>query len=216
MLSDSSLGFQPFGFAGGLYDSSTKLTQFGARWYDTEVGRCLSKDPILFGGGQTNLYGYTFNDPVNFTDPSGLNPAIVVGAVMGAVTQGTANYCSAQENGASTSDTALSVFGGAEIGAAAGAYAGSTGFLGGTTAAAVAAGANNAMNQKIFGGVVHGGPVVSAAVVGGAFGGLAGGAIGGVTSTVLTPQGVGIVSGVVGSIGGMVSDSRITPRPPLR
>lgn len=72
VLTDTAPGFQPFGFAGGLYDHETKLTQFGARWYDAEVGSWLSKDPILFGGGDTNLYGYVMNDPVNMVDPSGL------------------------------------------------------------------------------------------------------------------------------------------------
>jgi hypothetical protein len=32
----------------------------------------VSKDPILFGGHQANLYVYVRNDPVNLTDPSGL------------------------------------------------------------------------------------------------------------------------------------------------
>jgi RHS repeat-associated protein len=88
VLSDSNPGFQPFGFAGGLYDQDTKLVHFGAREYDAEVGRWLSKDPILFNGGdanlygyigtvgkpmETNLYGYSFNDPVNFIDPEGLS-----------------------------------------------------------------------------------------------------------------------------------------------
>lgn len=31
----------------------------------------MSKDPILFAGGDTNLYGYVFQDPVNFIDPFG-------------------------------------------------------------------------------------------------------------------------------------------------
>jgi RHS repeat-associated protein len=51
VLSDSSPGFQPFGFAGGLYDRDTKLIRFGARDYDPEVGRWISKDPALFEGG---------------------------------------------------------------------------------------------------------------------------------------------------------------------
>lgn len=42
------------------------------RDYDPETGRWLSKDPILFGGGDTNLYGYVMADPVNFIDPLGL------------------------------------------------------------------------------------------------------------------------------------------------
>ncbi|MBX3022020.1 MAG: RHS repeat-associated core domain-containing protein [Bdellovibrionales bacterium] len=72
VLVDTSPGFQPFGFAGGLYDYETKLVRFGARDYDAEMGRWTNKDPIRFQGRDTNLYGYTFNDPINFLDPSGL------------------------------------------------------------------------------------------------------------------------------------------------
>ena len=63
---------QPFGFAGGLFDSDTQLTRFGARDYDAAIGRWTAKDPIGFAGGDTNLYGYVANDPINFIDPSGL------------------------------------------------------------------------------------------------------------------------------------------------
>jgi len=31
----------------------------------------MSKDPILFKGGDTNLYGYVLQDPVNLVDPEG-------------------------------------------------------------------------------------------------------------------------------------------------
>ncbi len=72
VLSDTNPGFQPFGFAGGLYDRDTQLTRFGARDYDAESGRWTAKDPILFDGGDTNLYGYVLNDPANRNDPSGL------------------------------------------------------------------------------------------------------------------------------------------------
>jgi RHS repeat-associated protein len=71
VLSDTSAGFQPFYFAGCLYDQDTKLCHFGAREYDASVGRFLSKDPLLFGGGDTNLYGYVVNDPINRIDPAG-------------------------------------------------------------------------------------------------------------------------------------------------
>ena len=57
---------------------------FGARDYDPETGRWISRDPILFAGGETSLYGYVGNDPINFIDPSGLfaeirngNPAAI-------------------------------------------------------------------------------------------------------------------------------------------
>lgn len=46
--------------------------KFGARDYDPETGRWTSKDPILFNGGDANLYGYVLGDPINFVDPSGL------------------------------------------------------------------------------------------------------------------------------------------------
>lgn len=62
---------QPFGFAGGLYDEDTGLTRFGARDYEAATGRWLAKDPILFAGGQANLYVYAGNDPVNRVDSTG-------------------------------------------------------------------------------------------------------------------------------------------------
>jgi RHS repeat-associated protein len=73
------------GFAGGLFDADTGLTHFGAREYNAETGKWLSKDPIGFSGGDTNLYGYVANDPVNYIDPEGNNaiaPAIFIGAVI--------------------------------------------------------------------------------------------------------------------------------------
>jgi RHS repeat-associated protein len=70
---DTNPGFQPFGFAGGLYDSDTGLTRFGARDYDAVSGRWTAKDPILFRGGQENLYVYVGGDPVNRLDMEGLD-----------------------------------------------------------------------------------------------------------------------------------------------
>jgi len=62
----------PFGFAGGLHDRDTGLVRFGCRDYDPDTGRWTAKDPIGFAGGDTDLYGYCLNDPVNFIDPRGL------------------------------------------------------------------------------------------------------------------------------------------------
>ena len=63
----------PFGFAGGLYDADTGLVRFGARDYDAETGRWTARDPMFFGGGDSNLYAYCGNDPINGIDPSGLD-----------------------------------------------------------------------------------------------------------------------------------------------
>lgn len=72
VLQDTNPGFQPFGFAGGLYDQHTKLTRFGARDYDAFSGRWTTKDPIGFAAGDLNLYAYVRNDPINSRDPTGL------------------------------------------------------------------------------------------------------------------------------------------------
>jgi RHS repeat-associated protein len=73
IISDTNPGFQvPFGFAGGLHDQDTGLVKFGFRDYDPDIGRWTAKDPIRFGGGDVDLYGYVANNPVNFIDPLGL------------------------------------------------------------------------------------------------------------------------------------------------
>jgi RHS repeat-associated protein len=73
IVNDTNPGFQPFGFAGGIYDQHTQLTQFGARDYDAFIGRWTNKDPIRFEGGDTNLYGYVLQNPINLIDPEGLS-----------------------------------------------------------------------------------------------------------------------------------------------
>jgi RHS repeat-associated protein len=79
VLQDTNPGFQPFGFAGGLVDPDTGLVRMGARDYDPVAGRFTSKDPILFAGGDANLYGYVLMDPVNDLDPDGLKKKLSFG-----------------------------------------------------------------------------------------------------------------------------------------
>jgi len=71
VIQDTSPGFQPFGFAGGITDSHTGLVRFGARDYDPQAGRWTSKDPLLIGGRQPNAYSYVLADPVNRNDQNG-------------------------------------------------------------------------------------------------------------------------------------------------
>jgi RHS repeat-associated protein len=96
VLADSNPGFQPFGFAGGLYDRDTGFVRLGARDFDPEIGRWTTKDPAGFGGGDTNLYGYVMNDPINLRDENGREPvtltAIGIGAAVGAVFGGASAY----------------------------------------------------------------------------------------------------------------------------
>jgi RHS repeat-associated protein len=88
VLSDTNPGWQPFGFAGGLYDADTELVRFGARDYDAVSGRWTAKDPILFGGRQPNLYAYCYSDPVNYFDRTGLDAASILELVGGTVILG--------------------------------------------------------------------------------------------------------------------------------
>ena len=84
IIGDTNPSFEvPFGFASGLHDRDTGLVRFGFRDYDPDVGRWTAKDPILFAGGDTDLYGYCLNDPVNAVDPLGLWGINYSGSLMG-------------------------------------------------------------------------------------------------------------------------------------
>ncbi|MGH7166277.1 MAG: RHS repeat-associated core domain-containing protein, partial [Nitrospiraceae bacterium] len=72
VLLDTNPGFQPFGFAGGLYDQHTGLVRFGARDYDPLTGRWTVKDLIGFQSSESNFYVYVTGDPVNYADLWGL------------------------------------------------------------------------------------------------------------------------------------------------
>jgi RHS repeat-associated protein len=74
---DANPGFQLYGFAGGTFSIATFNMGHEFRTYDPSIGRWTTKDPIGFNGGDTNLYGYVLNDPVNFVDPSGLRSPLV-------------------------------------------------------------------------------------------------------------------------------------------
>ena len=74
ITTDTNPGFQPFGFAGGLYDPDTTLVRFGSRDYSPSTGRWMAKDSILFASGDSNLYEYARNDPLNLTDSVGTEP----------------------------------------------------------------------------------------------------------------------------------------------
>jgi len=55
--------------------------RFGARDYDAEVGRWTSKDPIGFGGRDSNFYQYAFGDSVNFKDATGKTTVAIGGRI---------------------------------------------------------------------------------------------------------------------------------------
>jgi len=60
-----------FGFTGHFSHASSGLSLALFRAYNSETGRCLSRDPIGETGG-LNLYGYVGANPINMIDPAGL------------------------------------------------------------------------------------------------------------------------------------------------
>jgi len=88
----NSYCYSPYGLVGAqetIPNSFTYVGRFGvmadgnglyfmrARYYDPEVGRFINKDPIGYAGGM-NLYGYVGGNPVNWTDPWGLEVWVAV------------------------------------------------------------------------------------------------------------------------------------------
>jgi len=62
------------GFTGQEQDGDMGLTDMKGRIYDPLAGRFMSADPIVqapFWSQGLNRYSYVFNNPVNYTDPSG-------------------------------------------------------------------------------------------------------------------------------------------------
>ena len=61
-------------YAGHEYYPESNLTNMGARWYNSELGRFMSPDPVGFNAGNTlsfNRYLYGNNNPYTFYDPDG-------------------------------------------------------------------------------------------------------------------------------------------------
>jgi len=72
-------------YTGRERDSDTSLLYYRARFYDPQLGRFISEDPISLEGG-INFYTYVQNDPLNFLDPIGLSRCNrLVGTLAGAL-----------------------------------------------------------------------------------------------------------------------------------
>jgi RHS repeat-associated protein len=88
-VSKNANGSRYVGAANVFSDGDVGLQYMWNRWYDPELGRFISRDPIGFAGG-LNLYGYVYNNPLTFVDPFGLdvysigvNISVQIGPVTG-------------------------------------------------------------------------------------------------------------------------------------
>jgi RHS repeat-associated protein len=78
----------PFTYTSREIDRETGLMYYRARYYNPEIGRFISEDPIGFWGRDYNFYRYVNNSSVNFIAPYGLlNPVVAVFAVGVAASQ---------------------------------------------------------------------------------------------------------------------------------
>lgn len=142
------------GYTGHVYDQELGLNYMQARYYDPEIGRFYSNDPMYYLGhlSRGNLvhgfgrYTYANNNPYKYTDPDGELAHIAIGAFAGGLVSGVA-YALTTDN-FSAKDLAINVAGGAAVGALTAAVpgaiaAGSLNF--GSKAANIAASGGNAV-----------------------------------------------------------------------
>ena len=64
---------QPFGYTGAYTDTDTGLVYLHARYYDPATSQFITADPLAAKTRQP--YSYTTNNPLNATDPTGLDCA---------------------------------------------------------------------------------------------------------------------------------------------
>ena len=175
------------GYTGHEHFTGVALIHMNGRMYDAKLGRFLSPDNYIqepFSTQSFNRFGYVWNNPLKFTDPSG---EIVWFVVAGAAIIG--SYAgAAQANGTynplnwdwSSSNTWSGFIAGAAAGVAAL-------YTGGAVAGALSAAGASAGTAAALGAAAGGG------IQGGVFATMPGG-----DGNVFKGVGVGIVSGLVG------------------
>ncbi|MBI2420250.1 MAG: RHS repeat-associated core domain-containing protein [Ignavibacteriales bacterium] len=91
-------------FTGKERDTETNLDYFGARYYDSELGRWLNVDPLADKYPEWSGYNYCMNNPVNVIDPDGRDSvsAKASNAAKGAKTGNNQEYKVRKAKGGST------------------------------------------------------------------------------------------------------------------
>jgi len=136
------------------FDARSGLSYFQNRYYDPEIGRWLTPDPLGFVDG-VNPYLYCHNNPVNNVDPDGSisQPLIVAaGAVIGGAVEA-AKYYQAFASGRISALQYAQLIG---VGGATGAISTlSNGVVGGALLGGAGSAVNNAAEQQIVNGNIN-------------------------------------------------------------
>jgi RHS repeat-associated protein len=78
LLASNGDGESVYGFTGEATDALTGMVYLRARWYAPQFGRFTSQDPWngdYYQPMSYNAWLYVYNNPINYTDPSGMEPA---------------------------------------------------------------------------------------------------------------------------------------------
>ena len=81
LLNSSTVGNR-FLFQGRDWIRELLIYDFRNRMYEPLIGRFYQPDPLSLGAGDQNIYRYCNNDPINGSDPMGLDPEITFSAPM--------------------------------------------------------------------------------------------------------------------------------------
>lgn len=115
----TDIAINPWRFSSKRTDPETGFVYFGRRYYDSNLGRWITPDPIGFEGGP-NLYAYVFNNPLTHFDLYGLYAVASEGrncfsmirdaacAVFESVRDCVTSFCSAIRDGLSRCSERLS------------------------------------------------------------------------------------------------------------
>jgi RHS repeat-associated protein len=73
IFSSRAVAVDRYSFVGEGVDPIIGISFNRARYYDPETGGFISRDPSGISGG-LNIYQYCLSNPINFSDPTGLDP----------------------------------------------------------------------------------------------------------------------------------------------
>lgn len=180
------------GYTGHEHLQSVGLVNMNGRLYDAKLHRFLQPDNFVQDPSNTqnfNRYGYCWNNPLKYSDPSGEWIWIVVAAVVGGIVNWATHGAQFNMEGIKAfgigvvAGTIAATTGGAAFAAAGGAAAGVGGFTAGAVAGAFSSAASQ-MFLSIANNIAFGDPLMSLKqqILGIAMGAVLGGSINGISA----------------------------------